>query len=72
MQVLKQRYNDLLKRELAGEAYLNDASIPLEERLKWEEPYKAILRELNDLLSQIGSYSPDEILRGFDIQEVLK
>ena len=61
----KKRYNELLIREKNGEKYMNDESIPYAERQLSAPLYAAILKELNDLLREIGRYSVDDIVNGF-------
>lgn len=69
---LKQEYNELLMREAAAEAYLNDESNPLPKRMKWQPEYKKIIDRLNELIVQIEAetsrkLTKNEILGGFDV-----
>ncbi|GBR75087.1 hypothetical protein NO1_2148 [Candidatus Termititenax aidoneus] len=61
----KTEYNALLEREKKAEAYLNNESIPLDERMSWSQTYNDICKRLGWLLQQIGRYTPDEISFGF-------
>jgi len=69
---LRAKYNQLLVREKNAEKYLNDNSIPLEEREKWMPKYKDICERLNELLKQIKFYTADNILSGFTPEECTK
>lgn len=70
-QQLKRRYNALLVREKNGEKYLHDETIPHDIRMQSGELYIAILKELNDLLAEIGAYSAENILDGFPEEQQL-
>jgi hypothetical protein len=63
----KKEYNALLEREKKAEAYLNDNNIPIDERNQWGARYNEICERLGWLLQQIGRYTPDEILYGFEM-----
>jgi hypothetical protein len=65
----KKEYNALLVREKKAEAYLNDESIPLEERVAWGPAYNEICKRLGWLLQQIGGWTlkGNEVDNGFDI-----
>jgi hypothetical protein len=64
MSVLKQQYNELLKRFLAGTKYLDNNEIPIAEREKWLPEYEKIRAEMEQILSQV-EHTEDNILRGF-------
>lgn len=61
---MKQRYNELLKRFLAGSKYLDDISIPRKIRMKWLPEYEKIRTEMEQILSQV-EHTEENILRGF-------
>lgn len=42
-------YNQLLDRQRKGAQYLDNNSIPLEEREKWKGEYAKILKRLSEL-----------------------
>lgn len=65
--ILKQEYNELLKREADAGKYLNDNSIPIDARESYLGEYKKILDRLNELLGLIGKYKAEEILQGFKL-----
>lgn len=69
---LKQEYNSLLLREAKAEIYLEDESIPVTEREKWQPEYKKIVDRLNELITQIEAeigrkLTQSEIQGGFDV-----
>ncbi len=65
----KTRYNELLKQEKELEAYLDDNSIPIEERQAKMGEFKVTLKQLNELLIELihaGHYlKREEVLNGF-------
>ncbi len=69
LETLKAAYNDLIRRQKAMEAYLDDNSIPLETREGKLDEFKSVLRRLNQLLSEIRgmgcAITDKEILNGF-------
>lgn len=50
-------YNELLDRQRKGAQYLDNNSIPLEEREKWKPEYAKILKRLSELYTQLGRKS---------------
>ena len=64
---LKKEYNTLLARVNKAEAYLNDANIPVDERLKWGPLYNELCIQLGAILQQLGGFTGDEWCNGFDI-----
>jgi hypothetical protein len=68
---LKREYNKLLERAKKAEAYLDDKSIPENERNKWGAEYVKILDGLGELikLNQKSGYvmSGEEILNGIEV-----
>lgn len=62
---LKQKYNILLEREARAENYLNSTNLTIDERMKWYPEFMKILREMNDLLAEIGPCTQQERLNGF-------
>lgn len=66
MSILKQQYNRLLKRFLAGSKYLDDNSISIETREKWLPEYEKIRAEMEQLLLQV-KHTEENILGGFEI-----
>lgn len=67
---LKARYNELLIREKRGEECLDDPSRTTEEIEKWMPEFKKILAGLNNTLAQIGKYTTEEVLNGFNLEKV--
>ena len=65
----KARYNDLLKQEQELEAYIDDTSIPYEKREEKTKEFKALLKQINQLLANIvhagHSLKREEVLNGF-------
>ncbi len=47
-------YNQLLDRQRKGAQYLDNNSIPLEDREKWKPEYAKILNRLSKLYTQLG------------------
>lgn len=70
MNLLKAQYNELLIREKRGEEVLDDPVRTSEEIEKWMPEFQKILTTLNNTLAQIGSYSTEEVLNGFDLEKV--
>lgn len=70
MSFLKEQYNELLVRERRGEEVLDDPVRTPEEIEKWMPEFKKILGALNNTLAQIGSYSTEEVLNGFNLEKV--
>lgn len=70
-----ERYNKLLLREVKGEVFLNDESIPLDTRLKQIPEYNKIVNEIESILIQLRQkgYKPtsDEIFGGFQEAEIV-
>lgn len=68
---LKQEYNKLLGRAKKAEAYLDDKSIPDEQRNKWGPEYVKILDGLGELirLNKTTGYemTGEEILNGIEV-----
>lgn len=68
MSVLKNEYNDLLKRFYKATDYLNDKSIPLAERERWIPEYLKIANRLNEIVTELQKQgrklSNKEILEG--------
>lgn len=50
-------YNALLDRQRRGAQYLDNNSIPLEDREKWKPEYAKILKRLSELYTQLGRKS---------------
>ena len=50
-------YNQLLDRQRRGAQYLDNNSIPLEDREKWKPEYAKILNRLSELYAQLGRKS---------------
>ena len=73
-QALKRKYNELIKREKKGSKWLDDnMGVATEGQYNLGVQTLAnIQNELSDILSQIGSYTPDEIEFGFEILEEQK
>ena len=69
LEALKVAYNELLQRQKALEAHLNDNSIPLETREGKLDEFQNVLRRLNQLLSEIRRmgqpFGNEEVLNGF-------
>lgn len=63
-------YTKLLVREKKAEAYLNDPVRTQAEIDKWTPEYKQLLLQLENLLSEIRHYTPDNINLGWP--EMLK
>ena len=51
------RYNNLLSRWKKASEYLDNQDMPLADREKNLEPAQKILRELGELLNEIGTYT---------------
>lgn len=73
---LKKEYNTYLMRHFKAAIYLDDNNIPLDEREQWLPEYKNILDNLNRILNQLdiyeATYSANEVLGGFNIDELMK
>ncbi len=50
-------YQELLDRQRKGATYLDNNSIPLEDREKWKPEYAKILNRLSELYTQLGRKS---------------
>ena len=68
MSVLKNEYNDLLKRFYKATDYLNDKSIPLAERKRWLPEFQKIILRMNEILEELKKQgrepSNKEIMEG--------
>ena len=65
-----EQYNQLIKREKKGEAYLDNPEVPAQEKEKWIGEFQKIIRALNDLIwlieKELGrNMTSEEILNGF-------
>lgn len=65
--MLKQTYNELLKKFEVATAYMENEKIPMDERMKHFDRYRDIIRGLNKLLDEIKDYTTQEVLYGFHI-----
>jgi hypothetical protein len=61
----KAEYNKLLERHKKAIIYLDDNSIPIREREKYIPHLQEIIERLNKLLSEIGTYTQEEVINGF-------
>ncbi len=63
---LKREYNKIIKRVLKGHEFLSNKPVTneLERQLKG---YKQLLDKGNELLEQIGDFTDDEVLGGFNV-----
>jgi hypothetical protein len=70
---LKLQYNSLLRREQAGEKYLDDPIRTDAEVNKWMPEFNKILAGLNSIIDEIGLYNctAEERLNGFNIIPLL-
>lgn len=71
MTELKQQYNKLIKLQLKAAEYLDNDSIPYEEREKRIPEYQELLGKLSALFSEIKrqgiTYTQDDLFSGFKI-----
>lgn len=58
-------YNQHLERAIKAQKYLDNKSIPIEQREKWVPEYQSICEALSELLDVIGEYTQEEALEGF-------
>lgn len=61
----KKHYNHYLERYYNGVKYLDDKKRTEEERENGLNLLDAIMKELNNLLKKVGSYTQGNILGGF-------
>jgi hypothetical protein len=66
----KLRYNELLLRTRELEAYLDNETLPREDREAKIPEYKALLKALAELLEKIDGYTPEERIDGFFVNSV--
>jgi len=68
---LLKEYNKMLEIHYKAAAYLEDKSIPVQEREKHMGQYQLILKKLNELLAEIKKqgipWTENEALNGFKI-----
>ena len=67
---LKLAYNNLLLTTREMEAFLDDETIPVEEREALVYEYKALVGSLGNLLKQIGAYTEQDVDTGFSLNSV--
>lgn len=71
MYELKQKYNALLKRYNKAVKYMENPSIPFSERMKHEDSFKSLVKELNTTLEIINADGEEitekNILEGFEL-----
>lgn len=69
LQQSKQQYNELLKRFKRYENFVEDASISMEEKLKWTPLAQSLTNDLSEKLTEINElgykFTEGEILNGF-------
>lgn len=65
MDEIKKEYNALLKRYYKAEEYFDREDISNQEKEKFLDAFKEILKGLNYYLGEIGTYTEKEILEGF-------
>jgi hypothetical protein len=67
---LKRKFNELLIRRDRGEIFLDNPNIPLEQKEKWADTFKDILRQMNELAAAIEAtghkLTDEEVLEGFN------
>lgn len=64
---LKCEYNVHLAKLRELESYLDDKNIPQAEREESLPAFKKLSHQLSDLLNAIGSYTHEEVTKGFEI-----
>jgi len=66
----KEKYDRTLKKLYEVQAFIDDASLPYEEREKRTDEYRALAKELSGLILKIRGegyeITKDEILKGFN------
>lgn len=66
---LKAAYTELLQKEKTLETYLDDRSVPVEMREAKTSEFKEILRQLNQLLTEMQKMgfvpTSEQVLKGF-------
>jgi len=67
---LKLRYNELLFRTRGLEAFLDNETLPVEEREARVDEYKNLVSSLGNLLGQIGDYTEQDVDTGFSVNSV--
>jgi len=72
MNELKQRYNNLLENYMKGNDALVAAKDKPEEEKKVMEGLAKLQKQMEDLLLQIGEYTPEDAVNGFDLSENLQ
>lgn len=70
MEDFKKRYNDLIKRQKAAEAYLDDSKRTTEEVKKWIPEYNNVVNELSLMIKDYrkltqSQMTEEEIVYGF-------
>jgi hypothetical protein len=70
---LKKKYNETLTRFRKAGEYMDDKSIPLNEREKHLPAFRKLLKECGDLTNKLKAagvtYTREQILNGFDDME---
>jgi len=76
LEELKVRYNRLLKRHNEGFLYLEDETLPIEEREQKIPAFREIISKMSDTLKKLKANgitaTEDEILNGFKIEREVK
>jgi len=62
----KKEYNIQLDRFHKAERFFEDESIPYSQKEKFLPDYQKLLIGLSKLLRKIGTYTPKEVMEGFD------
>lgn len=62
---LKHKYNQVLERYNNAVRFLDDEDKDWAYRISWEEEYRDVMLELNDILDELeGQYTESEVLGG--------